>query len=210
MKRVKIGDVEMKDLVILFADAAIFHSLDMEDKPTVLLGMNAMQAFNKISMTSRASSCGWWFRSKAASTTRGWRPASGRMASEFVSAILNTVLALQPARLDLSRRVTNVALEAELTTASVTTLVIGEEDPPITTMALGEETPPVTTMAVGEENPPSKDQGYGSTERIGEEEPPVTTLPVNEEDNVITTLRQWQRDTTSPPCGWGEEEEEAS
>jgi len=50
MKRVKIGDVEMKDLVILFADAAIFHSLDMEEKPTVLLGMNAMKAFHKISI----------------------------------------------------------------------------------------------------------------------------------------------------------------
>lgn len=50
MKRVKIGDIEMKDLVILFADAAIFHSLDMEDRPAVLLGMNAMRAFNKISI----------------------------------------------------------------------------------------------------------------------------------------------------------------
>ncbi len=50
MKRVKIGDVEMKDLVILFADAAIFHSLDMADKPSVLLGMNAMRAFHKISI----------------------------------------------------------------------------------------------------------------------------------------------------------------
>lgn len=50
MKRVRIGGVEMKDLVIMFADAAIFHSLDMEDKPTVLLGMNAMRAFNKISI----------------------------------------------------------------------------------------------------------------------------------------------------------------
>ena len=50
MKRVRIGDVEMTDLVILFADAAIFHSLDLEDRPAVLLGMNAMQAFDKISI----------------------------------------------------------------------------------------------------------------------------------------------------------------
>ena len=50
MRSVKIGDVEMRDLVILFADAAIFRSLDMENKPTVLLGMNAMQAFNKFSI----------------------------------------------------------------------------------------------------------------------------------------------------------------
>ncbi|WP_309663134.1 retroviral-like aspartic protease family protein [Sphingomonas sp.] len=50
MRSVKIGDVEMRDLVVLFADAAIFRSLDMENKPTVLLGMNAMQAFNKFSI----------------------------------------------------------------------------------------------------------------------------------------------------------------
>lgn len=50
MKSVKIGDVEMKDLVILFADAAIFHTLDMDDRPAVLLGMNAMRSFNKISI----------------------------------------------------------------------------------------------------------------------------------------------------------------
>jgi predicted aspartyl protease len=50
MKRVRIGDVEMRDLVILFADAAIFRTLGMEDKPAVLLGMNAMRSFNKISI----------------------------------------------------------------------------------------------------------------------------------------------------------------
>jgi predicted aspartyl protease len=50
MKEVRIGDVVMKDLVILFADAPIFRSLDMEDTPTVLLGMNAMQAFDKFSI----------------------------------------------------------------------------------------------------------------------------------------------------------------
>jgi predicted aspartyl protease len=50
MKQVRIGEVEMRDLVILFADAAIFRTLGMEDKPTVLLGMNAMRSFNKISI----------------------------------------------------------------------------------------------------------------------------------------------------------------
>jgi predicted aspartyl protease len=50
MKQVRIGDVEMKDLVVLFADAAIFRTLGMEEKPTVLLGMNAMRAFSKFSI----------------------------------------------------------------------------------------------------------------------------------------------------------------
>ncbi|MEO8548071.1 MAG: aspartyl protease family protein [Sphingomicrobium sp.] len=50
MREVKIGDVALKDLVILFADAAIFRTLDLENKPAVLLGMNAMRAFNKVSI----------------------------------------------------------------------------------------------------------------------------------------------------------------
>jgi len=57
--------------------------------------------------------------------------------------------------------------------AKMTTLVIGEENPPITTMALGEEHPPLTTMAVGEEDyQPASDRGGGqvTTEAIGEEE----------------------------------------
>ena len=50
MKEVDIGGVVLKDLVIFFANAQIFHSLDLEDKPAVLLGMNAMRAFDKVSI----------------------------------------------------------------------------------------------------------------------------------------------------------------
>ncbi len=50
MKEVRIGEVILKDLVILFSDAQIFRSLDLESKPAVLLGMNAMQAFDKVSI----------------------------------------------------------------------------------------------------------------------------------------------------------------
>lgn len=50
MKEVNIGDVVLKDLVIFFSNARIFHSLDLEKKPTVLLGMNAMRAFDKVSI----------------------------------------------------------------------------------------------------------------------------------------------------------------
>jgi predicted aspartyl protease len=50
MKRVEIGGVVLQDLVILFADAQIFRSLDLDDRPTVLLGMNAMRAFDKVSI----------------------------------------------------------------------------------------------------------------------------------------------------------------
>lgn len=50
LKLVEIGGVQLEDLVILFADAAIFRSLELDNKPAVLLGMNAMRAFDKVSI----------------------------------------------------------------------------------------------------------------------------------------------------------------
>ncbi|HUE78820.1 MAG TPA: retroviral-like aspartic protease family protein [Sphingomicrobium sp.] len=50
LKEVKLGDVVLKDLVVMFSAAQIFRSLDLESKPAVLLGMNAMQAFDKVSI----------------------------------------------------------------------------------------------------------------------------------------------------------------
>ena len=50
LKRVEIGDVVLKDLVILFSDAPIFRSLNLEDRPAVLFGMNAMRSFDRVSI----------------------------------------------------------------------------------------------------------------------------------------------------------------
>ncbi|HET7816303.1 MAG TPA: aspartyl protease family protein [Sphingomicrobium sp.] len=50
LKRVEIGDVVLKDLVILFSDAPIFRSLNLDDRPAVLFGMNAMRAFDRVSI----------------------------------------------------------------------------------------------------------------------------------------------------------------
>ena len=50
LKRVELGGVVLENLVVLFADAPIFRSLDLEAEPAVLLGMNAMQAFDKVSI----------------------------------------------------------------------------------------------------------------------------------------------------------------
>ena len=50
LKRVDLGDVILKDLVIMFSDAPIFTSLNLENRPAVLLGMNAMRAFDRISI----------------------------------------------------------------------------------------------------------------------------------------------------------------
>ena len=50
LHRVEIGDVVLKDMVVLFSAAPIFRSLSLEDRPAVLLGMNAMRAFDKVSI----------------------------------------------------------------------------------------------------------------------------------------------------------------
>ena len=50
LKRVEIGEVILRDLMIFFSSAPIFRSLDLEDRPAVLLGMNALRAFDKVSI----------------------------------------------------------------------------------------------------------------------------------------------------------------
>jgi hypothetical protein len=50
LKEVEIGGVTMRQLGIVFADAQTFRTLGLEDKPALLLGMNAMRAFDKVSI----------------------------------------------------------------------------------------------------------------------------------------------------------------
>ena len=50
LKQVTVGDVTMRDLMIFFSDAPIFRALGLEDRPAVLLGMNALRAFDKVSI----------------------------------------------------------------------------------------------------------------------------------------------------------------
>jgi predicted aspartyl protease len=50
LKRVDLGEVTLRNLVIMFSDAPIFSSLNLEDRPAVLLGMNAMRAFEQFSI----------------------------------------------------------------------------------------------------------------------------------------------------------------
>lgn len=47
---VELGGLHLKDLSVAFADAHIFRQLRLENKPTLLLGMNAMKAFDRISI----------------------------------------------------------------------------------------------------------------------------------------------------------------
>ena len=50
VKALVLGDVRLDDLPIAFADAHIFRQLDLKNQPALLLGMNAMRAFDRISI----------------------------------------------------------------------------------------------------------------------------------------------------------------
>jgi hypothetical protein len=50
VREITMGPVGLKDLAIVFADAHVFKQLKLEDRPALLLGMNAMRAFKKVSI----------------------------------------------------------------------------------------------------------------------------------------------------------------
>ena len=55
LRDLEIAGVGLKGLAIVFADAHTFKQLKLDKKPALLLGMNAMRAFKKVSIdfTSR-------------------------------------------------------------------------------------------------------------------------------------------------------------
>jgi len=50
VKELVIGGVTLKNLAVVFTDAHAFHQLNLDRKPALLLGMNAMRAFKKVSI----------------------------------------------------------------------------------------------------------------------------------------------------------------
>lgn len=50
IRELEMGGVKLQDLAIVFADAHTFKTLGLNDKPAMLLGMNAMRAFKKVSI----------------------------------------------------------------------------------------------------------------------------------------------------------------
>ncbi len=50
LRDLQIGGVGLKDLAIVFANAHTFKQLGFQNKPALLLGMNAMRAFKKVSI----------------------------------------------------------------------------------------------------------------------------------------------------------------
>jgi predicted aspartyl protease len=49
-RHLRIGGVTMNDMPIAFANPSIFHRLGLDDKPALLLGMDALQAFDRVSI----------------------------------------------------------------------------------------------------------------------------------------------------------------
>jgi hypothetical protein len=50
LKELTIGGIGLKDLAVAFVDAHTFKQLGLEKKPALLLGMNAMRAFDRVSI----------------------------------------------------------------------------------------------------------------------------------------------------------------
>lgn len=50
LKELELGGVQLEDLSVAFADAHIFRQLELHNRPALLLGMNAMRAFDRISI----------------------------------------------------------------------------------------------------------------------------------------------------------------
>lgn len=50
VRQLNVGGIGLKNLAIVFADAHTFKQLNLDRKPALLLGMNAMRAFKKVSI----------------------------------------------------------------------------------------------------------------------------------------------------------------
>jgi predicted aspartyl protease len=50
LRRLEIGGVTLEKLAVVFAPAHTFHQLKLDEKPALLLGMNAIRAFKKVSI----------------------------------------------------------------------------------------------------------------------------------------------------------------
>jgi predicted aspartyl protease len=50
VKRLEVGDVNLANLAVVFADAHTFSRLGLDRRPALLLGMNALRAFKKVSI----------------------------------------------------------------------------------------------------------------------------------------------------------------
>jgi predicted aspartyl protease len=50
VRNLTIADIQLSNLAVVFTDAHTFHQLGLDRKPALLLGMNALRAFKKVSI----------------------------------------------------------------------------------------------------------------------------------------------------------------
>jgi predicted aspartyl protease len=50
IETLEVGGIGLRNLAVVFADAHTFRKLGLEDRPALLLGMNAMRAFEKVTI----------------------------------------------------------------------------------------------------------------------------------------------------------------
>ena len=50
LEHLNVGDVEMRNLAVVFTDAHTFKQMKLESRPALLLGMNALRAFDKVAI----------------------------------------------------------------------------------------------------------------------------------------------------------------
>jgi predicted aspartyl protease len=50
VRKLEMGGITLKNLAIVFADAHTFRQLKLDERPAILLGMNAIRAFRKVSI----------------------------------------------------------------------------------------------------------------------------------------------------------------
>jgi len=50
LKNVTVGGAVLHDLLILFAASPIFQRLELDDRPAILLGMNALRGFDQVTV----------------------------------------------------------------------------------------------------------------------------------------------------------------
>jgi predicted aspartyl protease len=50
INHIRIGGVKIDDMPVAFADAELFHRLGLADKPALLLGMDVLQGFDRVSV----------------------------------------------------------------------------------------------------------------------------------------------------------------
>jgi hypothetical protein len=50
VRKLEVGGITLKNMPVVFADSHAFRRLDLDDRPALLLGMNALRSFDRVSI----------------------------------------------------------------------------------------------------------------------------------------------------------------